>query len=149
MTRHLPPVSRFQSFQELPTDDDGHFRFPDAPSSNQVQTRSQAIEQVNDIFSTCPTNNYLLVIHKDVNAADLRQPQTMPYLHVEMESKEIQGRFIVPEVVGESINKREIEDYISTACSRQGKDVVFQTVELKSLDDDPDRRGECLLYAIP
>ncbi|UPK93513.1 hypothetical protein LCI18_004448 [Fusarium solani-melongenae] len=115
--------------------------FPDAPSSNQVQTRSQAIEQVNDILSTCPTDNYLLVIHKDVNAADLRRPQTMPYLHLEMESKDIHGKFIVPEVVGESINKKDVEDYVSTACSKQGKDAVFQVVELKSLDNDPERHN--------
>ncbi|KAH7263904.1 hypothetical protein B0J15DRAFT_463830 [Fusarium solani] len=120
--------------------------FPDAPSSNQVQTRSQAIEQVNDILSTCPTDNYLLVIHKDVNAADLRRPQTMPYLHLEMESKDIHGKFIVPEVVGESINKKDIEDYVSTACSQQGKDAVFQTVELKSLDNDPERRDNVDLW---
>ncbi|KAJ4327995.1 hypothetical protein N0V84_001525 [Fusarium piperis] len=120
--------------------------FPDAPSSNQVQTRSQAIEQVNDILSTCPTDNYLLVIHKDVNAADLRRPQTVPYLHVEMENKDVQGKFIVPEVVGESVNKREIEDYISTACSRQGKNVLFKAVELKSLDNDPARRDNVQLW---
>ena len=90
-----------------------------------------------------------MVIHKDVNAADLRRPQTMPYLHLEMESKDIHGKFIVPEVVGESINKKDVEDYVSTACSQQGKDAVFQVVELKSLDNDPERRGEYLLYAIP
>ncbi|RSL50573.1 hypothetical protein CEP54_011840 [Fusarium duplospermum] len=120
--------------------------FPDASSSNQVQTRSQAIEQVNDILSTCPTDNYLLVIHKDVNAADLRRPQTMPYLHLEMESKDIHGKFIVPEVVGESINKKEVEDYITTACSHQGKDAVFKAIELKSLDNDPERRDNVDLW---
>ncbi|KAM0435081.1 hypothetical protein ACHAPT_003170 [Fusarium lateritium] len=120
--------------------------FPDAPSSNQIQTRSQAIEQVNDLLSSCPTDNYALVIHEGVNAADLRRPQTMPYLHLEMESKDIQGKFIVPEVVGESIDKREIEDYILTACSRQGKDVLFQAVELKSLENDPERRDNVDLW---
>ncbi|KAJ3522515.1 hypothetical protein NM208_g12826 [Fusarium decemcellulare] len=121
-------------------------QFPDAPSTNTVQTRSQALEQAKDLLSSCPTDNYLLVSQEGINAADLRQMKSVPYLYSAIKRDEIHGKFIVPEVVGESIEKEEIKDYIRTACSQQGKNVEPIFTLLQPLEDDEDGKENLLSW---
>ncbi|KAF4336163.1 ER BIG1 [Fusarium beomiforme] len=98
-------------------------KFADATRNNHIQTRSQALEQVRDLLTSCPSDNYVLIAQEGINAADLRRPDTMSNLHQAIGRKEIQGKFIVPEVVGESIDTDAIQDYIKTACYEQAKKV--------------------------
>lgn len=116
----------------LLNDDD---RFSDAPSSNQLQTRSQALEQVKDLLTSCPTDNYVLIAQEGANAADIRRRDTKSNLHQAIARKEIQGKFIVPEVIGESIDADAIQDYIQTACYEQAKKVEPHFTLIKAEDD--------------
>lgn len=128
MTR--APVS-YTSSSLLNDDDD---RFSDAPSNNQIQTRSQALEQVKDLLTSCPTDNYVLIAQEGANAADIRRPTVKSNLHQAIARKEIQGKFIVPEVVGESIDADAIQDYIQTACYEQAKKVEPHFTLIKAED---------------
>ncbi|KAJ4123302.1 hypothetical protein NW768_009836 [Fusarium equiseti] len=110
-------------------------QFSDAPSSNQIQTRSQALEQVKDLLTSCPTDNYVLIAQEGANAADIRRPNAKSYLHQAIARKEIQGKFIVPEVIGESIDADAIQDYIQTACYGQAKKVEPHFTLIKAEDD--------------
>ena len=47
----------------------------------------------------------------------------MSNLHHAIGRKEIQGKFIVPEVVGESVDAAAIQDYIKRACYKRAKKV--------------------------
>ncbi|KAI6766223.1 hypothetical protein HG530_007293 [Fusarium avenaceum] len=98
-------------------------QFSDATSNNHIQTRSQALEQVRDLLASCPTDNYVLIAQEGVNAADIRRSNAMPSLHQAIASKNIQGKFIVPEVVGESMDADAIQDYVQTVCYKQAKKV--------------------------
>ncbi|KAM0345150.1 hypothetical protein ACHAPU_006785 [Fusarium lateritium] len=100
--------------------DDGD-RFSDATSNNHIQTRSQALEQVRDLLASCPTENYVLIAQEGVNAADIRRPNAMPSLHQAIAGEGIQGKFIVPEVVGDAMDADAIQNYIQTVCHKQAK----------------------------
>ncbi|EWG47790.1 hypothetical protein FVEG_07815 [Fusarium verticillioides 7600] len=113
-------------------------KFSDAPSNNHIQTRSQALEQVQDLLTSCPTDNYVLIAHEGVNAADLRRPNSMPNLHRAIDRKEIQGKLIVPEVVGESIDAPAIQDYIKRACYEQAKKVKPHFIVIKASTNEQD-----------
>ncbi|KAF9775947.1 hypothetical protein IL306_005945 [Fusarium sp. DS 682] len=119
-------------------------KFADAISNNHIQTRSQALEQVRDLLTLCPTDNYVLIAHEGVNAADLRRPNTMPNLHQAIGHKETQGKFIVPEVVGESIDADAIQDYIKTACYEQAKKVEphFTLIKASKNEDEVTKKWE-------
>ncbi|KAF4455227.1 Protein big1 [Fusarium austroafricanum] len=119
------------SWSSLLNDDDD--RFSDAPSNNHIQTRNQALEQVKDLLTSCPTDNYILIAQEGVNAADLRQPNN---LHEAIARKEVKGKFIVPEVVGESIDADAIQDYIKTACYEQAKKVKPHFTFIKASKDE-------------
>ncbi|RGP60706.1 er big1 [Fusarium longipes] len=123
----------FYTSSSLLNDDDD--RFSDATSNNQIQTRSQALEQVKDILTSCPTDNYVLIAQEGANAADIRRMNAKSNLHQAIARKEIQGKFIVPEVVGESIDADAIQDYIQTACYEQAKKVEPHFTLLKTEDD--------------
>jgi hypothetical protein len=56
----------------------------------------------------------------------------MPNLHHAIDRKEIQGKFIVPEVVGESIDAPAIQDYIKRACYEQAKKVKPHFIVIKA-----------------
>ncbi|KAF4968866.1 hypothetical protein FSARC_3801 [Fusarium sarcochroum] len=127
------------AWSSLLNDDDN--RFSDAPSNNHVQTRAQALEQVKDILTSCPTDNYVLIAQQGANAADLRQLSAMPNLHQAIARKDIQGKFIVPEVVGESIDADAIQDYIQTACYEKAKKVEPHFTLIKPSKDDKDNKG--------
>ncbi|KAF5025135.1 hypothetical protein F66182_2775 [Fusarium sp. NRRL 66182] len=116
-------------------------QFSDAPSNNHVQTRDQALEQVKDLLTSCPTDNYVLIAQEGANVADIRQPKAMPNLHNAIARKEIQGKFIIPEVVGESIDADAIQDYIQTACYAQAKKVEPHFTLIKPSKDDKDNEG--------
>ncbi|KAL4728422.1 hypothetical protein ACLX1H_005167 [Fusarium chlamydosporum] len=111
-------------------------QFSDAPSNNQIQTRSQALEQVKDLLTSCPTDNYVLIAQEGANAADIRRPTVKSNLHQAIARKEIQGKFIVPEVVGESIDADAIQDYIQTACYEQAKKVEPHFTLIKAEDKE-------------
>ncbi|KAM0558426.1 hypothetical protein ACHAPJ_004616 [Fusarium lateritium] len=126
------------AWSSLLNDDDD--RFSDAPSNNHVQTRTQALEQVKDLLTSCPTDNYVLIAQEGANAADIRQPSAIPNLHQAIARKDIQGKFIIPEVVGESIDADAIQDYIQTACYEQAKKVEPHFTLIKSSKDDKDNK---------
>ncbi|KAF5244965.1 hypothetical protein FAUST_2074 [Fusarium austroamericanum] len=110
-------------------------KFSDATSNNQIQTRSQALEQVKDLLTSCPTDNYVLIAQEGANAADIRRTNANSNLHQAIARKEIQGKFIVSEVVGESIDADAIQDYIQTACYEQAKKVEPHFTLIKAGDD--------------
>jgi hypothetical protein len=110
-------------------------KFSDATSNNQIQTRSQALEQVKDLLTSCPTDNYVLIAQEGANAADIRRTNAKSNLHQAIARKEIQGKFIVSEVVGESIDADAIQDYIQTACYEQAKKVEPHFTLIKAGDD--------------
>ncbi|KAF4983637.1 hypothetical protein FZEAL_989 [Fusarium zealandicum] len=110
-------------------------QFSDAPSTDNVQTRSQALQHAKELLSSCPTDHYILAPQEGVNAADLRLVKTMPHLHNAMKDSKVQGKFIVPEVVGGSIDVEEIKEYIKKSCAKQGKEVVPHVMSLVSLQD--------------
>ncbi|KAG5655777.1 hypothetical protein KAF25_008896 [Fusarium avenaceum] len=113
-------------------------QFSDATSNNHIQTRSQAFEQVRDLLASCPTDNYVLIAQEGVNAADIRRSNAMPSLHQAIASKNIQGKFIVPEVVGESMNADAIQDYIQTVCYKQAKKVEPHFTLIKHSGEEKD-----------
>jgi hypothetical protein len=110
-------------------------KFSDATSNNQIQTRSQALEQVKDLLISCPTDNYVLIAQEGANAADIRRTNAKSNLHQAISRKEIQGKFIVSEVIGESIDADAIQDYIQTACYEQAKKVEPHFTLVKAEDD--------------
>ncbi|KAM0360751.1 hypothetical protein ACHAO7_004279 [Fusarium culmorum] len=110
-------------------------KFSDATSNNQIQTRSQALEQVKDLLTSCPTDNYVLIAQEGANAADIRRTNANSNLHQAIARKEIQGKFIVSEVIGESIDADAIQDYIQTACYEQAKKVEPHFTLIKAGDD--------------
>ncbi|KAH6978893.1 hypothetical protein EDB82DRAFT_506580 [Fusarium venenatum] len=111
-------------------------KFSDATSNNQIQTRSQALEQVKDLLASCPTDNYVLIAQEGANAADIRRTNAKSNLHQVIARKEIQGKFIVSEVVGESIDADAIQDYIQTVCYEQAKTVEPHFTVIKAEDDN-------------
>ncbi|CAJ0554240.1 Ff.00g127520.m01.CDS01 [Fusarium sp. VM40] len=113
-------------------------QFSDATSNNHIQTRSQALEQVRDLLASCPTDNYVLIAQEGVNAADIRRSNAMPSLHQAIASKNIQGKFIVPEVVGESMDADAIQDYIQTVCYKQAKKVEPHFTLIKHSGEEKD-----------
>ncbi|KAH7251663.1 hypothetical protein BKA59DRAFT_472534 [Fusarium tricinctum] len=113
-------------------------QFSDATSNNHIQTRSQALEQVRDLLASCPTDNYVLIAQEGVNAADIRQSNAMPSLYQAIASKNIQGKFIVPEVVGESMDADAIQDYIQTVCYKQAKKVEPRFTLIKHSGEEKD-----------
>ncbi|KAM0301337.1 hypothetical protein ACHAPM_005563 [Fusarium culmorum] len=110
-------------------------KFSDATSNNQIQTRSQALEQVKDLLTSCPTDNYVLIAQEGANAVDIRRTNANSNLHQAIARKEIQGKFIVSEVIGESIDADAIQDYIQTACYEQAKKVEPHFTLIKAGDD--------------
>jgi len=110
-------------------------KFSDATSNNQIQTRSQALEQIKDLLTSCPTDNYVLIAQEGANAADIRRTYAKSNLHQAIARKEIQGKFIVSEVVGESIDADAIQDYIQTVCYEQAKKVESHFTLIKAEDN--------------
>ncbi|KAL6924337.1 hypothetical protein FSST1_001611 [Fusarium sambucinum] len=111
-------------------------KFSDVTSNNQIQTRSQALEQVKDLLASCPTDNYVLIAQEGANAADIRRTNAKSNLHQAIARKEIQGKFIVSEVVGESIDADAIQDYIQTVCYEQAKKVEPHFTLIKAEEDN-------------
>ncbi|KAF4989191.1 hypothetical protein FGRMN_9292 [Fusarium graminum] len=114
-------------------------QFSDATSTNHVQTRSQALEQVRDLLASCPTDNYVLIAQEGINAADIRRPNAMPSLHQAIAGEGIQGKFIVPEVVGDAMDADAIQSYIQTVCHKQAKKVEPHFTLIKHSRDEKSR----------
>lgn len=112
-------------------------KFDEQPSSLQIQTSSQALENLRDVLSSCPTDRYLLVSQPGVNALELRGPNgcSMPHLCRAVGDSRIQGKFVVSEVIG-SMSKTGLVDHIRKACLEQGKDISVDEIALGPLKSD-------------
>jgi hypothetical protein len=111
--------------------------FDNAPDSNKIHTASLVQKFTRDVLATCPTDNYLFVTQPGVSASDLRQQNgcPMPRLCKAVEDSRIQGRFSVPEVVG-NIESKGIVDLVRKACEHKSKIVNIKEVHLASVSLD-------------
>ncbi|KXH28127.1 ER protein BIG1 [Colletotrichum simmondsii] len=103
----------------------------------QLQTQSQVVKTVQDLLSSCPTDRYLLVSQPNVNAADIRNPDSgdcqSPNLCRAISDKDARGVYSVAEVVGE-VPIGKLADYIKKSCA--GKTVEVEEARLAALGRD-------------
>jgi len=104
------------------------------PKQDQLQTSSRVLSSVQELLSSCPTNQYLLVSQPNIHARDLRGPSgcRSPNLCRALENGKTQSRFDIAEVMG-SLSFGDFSDYIRASCMAQGRRATVEEHQLRSL----------------
>ncbi|KAG6038188.1 hypothetical protein E4U41_004473 [Claviceps citrina] len=116
--------------------------FDQTPSTNQIQTSSEAVEFTQNFLSQCPTDDYLVVTQPGVNAADFwtRDGCAMPHLCKAAKDARVRGKYTVAEVVGD-VTAAAFVQHIKSSCDKKGQAAKIIERPLESLSGD---RGQAL-----
>ncbi|KAK3325433.1 BIG/ATPase V1 complex, subunit S1 [Apodospora peruviana] len=109
----------------------------------QLQTINQLVAAAKEVFSTCPTDRYVVVSIPNLHAADVRDASgsRMPNLKRAVSKGNLKSEFSVAEVIGQ-VATDPLEQYIKTTC----KDSTVERVELRHLPSlkEVEKRAEVL-----
>jgi hypothetical protein len=102
-------------------------------------------EETKDLLKSCPTDTYLLVNQRGVTTASLRRTASdacaMPSLCRATDDQQVQGKFVVPEVVGkikdmDGVRDTGLPEFLAQACASMSKDVKIDLLDLASPPSD-------------
>lgn len=114
-------------------------------NTNQLQTSSEVLKTTKAILASCPTDHYFFATQPGMKTADVRQNDgaDMPFLYLSTTADtRVHGKFMVSEVIGDVMSETLI-NFVKTACSKRGKEVVVEQVQLDQLPQED--RAEALL----
>jgi len=119
--------------------------FENVPNAKQVELASRVFEETKDLLKSCPTDTYLLVNQRGVTTASLRRTASdacaMPSLCRATDDQQVQGKFVVPEVVGkikdmDGVRDTGLPEFLAQACASMSKDVKIDLLDLASPPSD-------------
>lgn len=122
------------------------YSFKAGSNNNKFQTSSTALKTTKEFLSTCPTDNYVIVVQPGLHYADLAVEGGSPMkeLMKVVDDAAAEGKYIVPEVVGEAVDGAAIKAFLDEACGQKNKEAQVAHIDLRALPEAWESRAGAL-----